>query len=318
MASAWHTSHADADPIVATPLADRSAAPSSARRARGRCARSRWRPARTRHRRREPSPDGLLALVAGPDGTTLTGWDMSSGATAPRSSSPRARRLWISAGRAASSRHPGLGQDRDERSRPPRQDARVAAGQGQGADRRDPGRTRLFRDLGPGGRTVRDAGRRSARRRRDPRRPRRPIGPDRLRDPARSVPSSPRRRSGSTAIASSSSPVMPPRRRRRSSTRRPARSPTDQPGARLLATSVNGRRIATMAGPGRPDRDPRHGRLAQPATGRRSRRSRRRADPRPPSRSRSTRPASASPSRGPPRTARSPSPSTTAARTGVA
>ena len=63
----------------------------------------------------------------------------------------------------------------------------------------------------------------------------------------------------------------PPRRRHRRR-RRPAGDhrrhddgsscPTGPPGARLLATSADGHRVATMAAPGRPGRRPRHGRLA--------------------------------------------------------
>ena len=128
---------------------------------------SRWRPAR-----------------AGP---TLTGWD-ATGADGTPIKLPQGDTTWISAGRAAVlAATLASGQDVDERPRPPWQAAGLATGQGHGPDRRDPGRTRLLRDLGPGGRTVRDARGRSAVRRRDPPRARRPIRPDGVRDRARSI-----------------------------------------------------------------------------------------------------------------------------------
>ena len=254
------------------------------------------------------------------DGTTLVGWDATGARRDPDQAAQGRRRPGSRpVGPAVLAATLADGHDRDERP------ASISASRSPG-DRSRP-RTRPARPR-PDPTTSRPGTRRAAGSRRSPATCCRATGSAscsstrrlRPRSRSRSIdPSSPRRRSGSTTIAlvvvtgdAGRADVDDRRHDDRRADRRA------EPATGSSRPRPTARRIATMAGPGRPDRRSATRPAGWPATGRRSPRSRRRTAPRPRSPSPSTRPVSGSRSPGPPRTARSPSPSTTAAPTGAA
>ena len=258
MAASWHTSHADADPILATPLADPSAPTSSRRAGRDVCDR--------RDRLLEPGRDtwgrpSRPARAGGRPGRNdphRLGFDGADGSPIKL---PQGETTWISAGRAAvlaatlasgkTSTSDPVHLGKPLAWRPVK--ATVPTGE-------TPAGPDYFATWDPeGGRSRRSraiccpaTGSGSCSSTPRPRPPSRWRSID---------PSWPRRRSGSTAIASRSSPVMRPRRRgdRGHDDRRDRRRT-----GRGAAPGDLGDRAADRhdGGPGCADRDPRHRRLA--------------------------------------------------------
>ena len=261
MASAWHTSHADADPIVATPLADRAAPPSRRRAGPALCGR--------RRRLLEPGLDagshpGRAARTGGRPGRDdpdRLGFDRR-GRDADQAS-PGRDDLDLGRSGGGPGGHPGLRARR--RRATPSISARRSPGD-RSRPRSRPARPRpgpdYFATWDPEGGRFATLARRPAVRRRDPRscsstHPPRP--PSRSRSIDRS---SPRRRSGSTPIASWSSPAMPAAPTSAIVDTTTGEISDGPAGARLLATSVDWAPGRHDGGPGCADRDPRHGRLA--------------------------------------------------------
>ena len=184
-------------------------------------------PARTAHRRRSGRP-----TASSPWSRTRTTRRSSAGTTAAGTDPdhpPQGRRdlgRHRAGGRPGG--HPGRRHDRDERSGQARQAARLAAGRGGRPDRRRSEGPFYFATWDPRAAATRCWPATSPRRR-HPGRPRRPIGRDRVRDPAR-----PPGRGRATGLDRRRPARRRHRRRRRAADddrryRRPASSTTGRP-----------------------------------------------------------------------------------------
>ena len=244
------------------------------------------------------APDGLIALVADGDRTTLVGWDGSGGEPIPIKL-PKGNVVWIATGLQdvlAAVRDDGTSATSD-----PVHLGKSLAWRNvdaEGPERQDAGRPGLLRGLGTRRRPLRDARRRPPRGRGHPGRAHRPGPRDRLRDRSRSA----RRRRAAGLDRRRPAGGGDRRRGRPDRDDRRYDVPASRPRARAATASSRPRPTAS-ASRRWPARAPRSSSATwpagSPATDRRSPRSNRRTARRPRSPSPSTRPVSASRSPGP-------------------